>query len=84
MFRTPGEVSRELNPDELALYDLIWKRTVASQMATAQVATTTVRLNAQTAAGTDAEFTASGTVIVFPGFLAALKDISEDDTDDDR
>ena len=84
VFRTPGEVSRELNPDELALYDLIWKRTVASQMANAQVATTTVRLNAQTAAGTDAEFTASGTVIVFPGFLAALKDISEDDTDDDR
>jgi DNA topoisomerase-1 len=84
VFRTPGEVSRELNPDELALYDLIWKRTVASQMSNAQVATTTVRLGATTASGTAAEFTASGTVVVFPGFLAALKEVTEDDNDDDR
>ena len=78
VFRTPGEVSGELNADEFALYDLIWKRTVASQMANAQVATTTVKLGATAADGTDAEFTASGTVIVFPGFYAALKDIVED------
>ena len=83
-FRTPGEVSRELNPDELALYDLIWKRTLASQMVNAQVATTTVRLEGTTAAGTTAEFTASGTVTVFPGFLAALKDVTEDEESDDR
>ncbi|MCX6431436.1 MAG: type I DNA topoisomerase, partial [Actinobacteria bacterium] len=74
-FRTPGEVSKELNADEFALYDLIWKRTVASQMVNAQVATTTVKLGTRTAEGTDAEFTASGTVVVFPGFYAALKDI---------
>jgi len=83
VFRTPGEVSRELNPDEFALYELIWKRTVASQMANAQVATTTVKLGAHTANGRDAEFTASGTVIVFPGFLAALKDVAEEVTNGD-
>ena len=83
-FRTPGEVSRELSGDEFALYDLIWKRTVASQMVNAQVATTTVKLGALAADGADAEFTASGTVVVFPGFYAALKDIVEDADDDDR
>jgi DNA topoisomerase-1 len=83
VFRTPGEVSGELNADEFALYDLIWKRTVASQMANAQVATTTVKLGALAADGTDAEFTASGTVTVFPGFYAALKDVVEDSGDDD-
>jgi DNA topoisomerase-1 len=77
VFRTPGEVSGELNADEFALYDLIWKRTVASQMVNAQVATTTVKLGAATVDGTDAEFTASGTVVVFPGFYAALKDVEE-------
>ena len=84
VFRTPGEVSSELNADEFALYDLIWKRTVASQMANAQVATTTVKLGAVTADGVDAEFTASGTVVVFPGFYAALKDLSDDADDDGR
>ena len=83
-FRTPGELSRELNADELALYDLIWKRTVASQMVNARVATTTVKLGGQASDGTDAEFTASGTVVVFPGFYAALKDLAEDADDDER
>jgi DNA topoisomerase-1 len=77
-FRTPGEISGELNPDQFALYDLIWRRTVASQMANAQIATTTVKLGAVTASGTDAEFSASGTVVVFAGFYAALKDTAED------
>ena len=80
-FRTPGEVSGELNADEFALYELIWKRTVASQMANAQVATTTMKIGAVTADGTDAEFTASGTVVVFPGFYAALKDLEVADAD---
>ena len=84
VFRTPGEVTSELNADEFALYDLVWKRTVASQMANAQVATTTVKLGAITADGTDAEFTASGTVTVFPGFYAALKDVTEDSDDENR
>ncbi len=83
-FRTPGEVSGELNADQFALYELIWKRTVASQMVNAQVATTTVKLGATAADGTDAEFTASGTVVVFPGFYAALKDVVEDASDAER
>jgi DNA topoisomerase-1 len=78
-FRTPQEVASELNPDEMALYDLIWRRTVASQMTDARVATTTIKLGAVTPEGQDGEFSASGTVVVFPGFLAALKDLTEDD-----
>ncbi len=81
VFRTPGEVSGELNADEFALYDLIWKRTVASQMANAQVATTTMKLGAVTPDGVDAEFSASGTVVVFPGFYAALRDLEVADAD---
>ena len=78
-FRTPQQVAGELNPDQAALYDLIWRRTLASQMVDARVATTTVKLGAVTSDGTDAEFSASGTVVLFPGFQAALKDVSEDD-----
>ena len=78
-FRTPAQVAGELVGDEFALYDLIWKRTVASQMVNAQTATTTVKLSATTTDGRGVEFTASGTVITFPGFMAALKDVSNDD-----
>ncbi len=46
VFRTPGELAREVSPDELALYDLIWKRTVASQMSDARGQTASVRLGA--------------------------------------
>ena len=81
-FKTPGELAGELVGDEFALYDLIWRRTLASQMTNAKVATTTVTLGAIASDGRDAEFSASGTVITFPGFLAALKDVSEDDEQD--
>ena len=77
-FQTPQQLAGQLNPDEAALYDLIWKRTVASQMANAKVATTTVRIGATTTDGIETEFTASGTVVTFPGFMAALKDVVED------
>src|SRR4029079_16610187 len=60
-FRTPGEVAHELSTDELALYDVIWKRTVASQMTDARGFTVTVRLCAVAADGRDAEFSSSGT-----------------------
>lgn len=84
-FQTPGEVSKELTGDEFLLYELIWKRTVASQMVNAQVATTTIKFGAQTADGKDSEFSSSGTVVIFPGFKAALDDItSDDDKEDDR
>jgi DNA topoisomerase-1 len=80
-FRTPKELERELNRDELALYDLIWKRTLASQMADARGLTVTLRLGAKSASNNDAEFSASGTVITFRGFLAAYEESRDDDTE---
>jgi DNA topoisomerase-1 len=72
-FRTPSEVSGELDRDEMRLYDLIWKRTMASQMADAKYETTTVTLEVA-AGGRRAEFTASGTVYTFKGFLEAYEE----------
>jgi DNA topoisomerase-1 len=79
VFRTPGQVASELSRDELALYDLIWKRTVASQMADARGQTVTVRLGATASDGRDAEFSTSGTVITFRGFLAAYEEGRDED-----
>ncbi|MDQ0259026.1 type I DNA topoisomerase [Sinomonas atrocyanea] len=77
-FRTPAQVAKQLRGDEFRLYELIWKRTVASQMEDAKGSTATVRLGATAvsgdAAGRDAEFAASGTVITFRGFLAAYEE----------
>jgi len=78
-FRTPGELAGELSRDELALYDLIWKRTIASQMADARGNTVSVRLGATAADGRDAVFGTSGTVIAFRGFLAAYEEGRDDD-----
>ncbi|MFB8387190.1 type I DNA topoisomerase [Microbacterium sp. NPDC055910] len=72
-FRTPSSVSAQLDRDEQRLYDLIWKRTMASQMADAKYETTTVTLTVD-AAGEQAEFTASGTVYTFKGFLEAYEE----------
>ncbi|HWS51636.1 MAG TPA: type I DNA topoisomerase [Microbacterium sp.] len=82
-FRTPASLSSELDREEQRLYDLIWKRTVASQMADAKYETTTVTLAVE-AAGKVAEFTASGTVYTFKGFLDAYeegRDEKRGDTD---
>ena len=72
-FRTPAAVAGELDRDEQRIYDLIWKRTVASQMSDAKYETTTVTL-ALTASGKAVEFTASGTVYTFKGFLEAYEE----------
>ena len=72
-FRTPASLSSELDRDEQRLYDLIWKRTVASQMSDAKYETTTVTI-AVDADGKKAEFTASGTVYTFKGFLEAYEE----------
>ncbi|CAH0193923.1 type I DNA topoisomerase [Microbacterium sp. Bi121] len=72
-FRKPASVSGELDREELRLYDLIWKRTVASQMADAKYETTTVTISVS-ADGKNAEFTASGTVYTFKGFLDAYEE----------
>jgi DNA topoisomerase-1 len=76
-FRTPAQVAGELRGDEFALYELIWKRTIASQMADARGSTATVKLGAtldREAPAEQVEFTASGTVITFRGFLAAYEE----------
>ena len=70
-FRRPGQVAGELSKEEFKLYELIWKRTVASQMADAKGFTASVRLTGEASDGRRATFGASGTVITFPGFLAA-------------
>jgi DNA topoisomerase-1 len=79
-FKTPAELSSVLRGNEWKLYDLIWKRTVASQMADAKGQTATVTIAATPSSGQLAEFTASGTVITFRGFLNAY----EESTDEDR
>jgi len=73
-FRTPDEVKREVERDEAALYDLIWKRTVSSQMADARGETVSVRVGAKATDGRDAEFGAAGTVITFRGFMLAYEE----------
>lgn len=73
-FRTPAQVSGQLSGDDFRLYELIWKRTVASQMADAKGSTASVRLQGTASDGRVATFAASGTVITFRGFLAAYEE----------
>jgi DNA topoisomerase-1 len=77
-FRTPAELAGSLSGDELRLYELIWQRTVASQMADATGSSVSVRLGATGPGGEDAEFAAAGKVIDFPGFLRAYVEGSDD------
>jgi DNA topoisomerase I len=77
-FRLPEAVAREVGPDEARLYDLIWKRTVASQMVDARGQSVAVRLGAKSKAGRDAEFASNGRVITFPGYLRAYVEGSDD------
>ena len=83
-FKTPGELAPELSRDEFALYDLIWKRTVASQMADAKKMQMRVDFDATTADKKEAIFRANGSVITFPGFLAAYDDIATDENKDEE
>jgi len=77
-FRTPDQVRRGLTRDDADLYELVWKRTVASQMSDAVGESVQVRLGGTGASGRDAEFSASGKVISFPGFLRAYVEGSDD------
>ena len=83
-FRLPADVKSELSRDEHALYDLIWKRTIASQMEDARGQTVSLRLGATSAGGTDAEFAAAGTVITFKGFMAAYQPGRDEPTEEDE
>ncbi len=73
-FRLPDQVRSEVDRDEAALYDLVWKRTVASQMADARGETVSVRVAATASDGRDAEFGTAGTVITFRGFMLAYEE----------
>ena len=84
--RTPKEMEQHLDEDGRRLYDLIWKRTIASQMASAEVERTAVDIRAE-GNGKTARLRANGSVIKFDGFLAAYdqaKSQSDDEEDDKR
>jgi DNA topoisomerase-1 len=69
-FKTPGQVASALGSDEFRLYELIWQRTIASQMVDARGLTLTVKISADSR-GSDCVFSVSGRTITFPGFLRA-------------
>ncbi|MEW2634333.1 type I DNA topoisomerase [Streptomyces sp. NPDC048389] len=75
-FRTPAETG--LTGDQFRLYELIWKRTVASQMKDATGNSVTVRIGGRASDGRDAEFTASGKTITFHGFMKAYVEGADD------
>ncbi len=79
-FRTPDQVAQELSAPELRVYELIWQRTIASQMTDATGETVTLKLGADTAGGRNAVFSTSGTVISHQGFLKAYVE-SRDESD---
>ena len=83
-FRTPGELAPELSRDEFSLYDLIWKRTIASQMSDAKKMQMRVDFDVETKTGSAAIFRANGSVVTFAGFLAAYEEIVEDKSGDDE
>ncbi|WP_063059223.1 type I DNA topoisomerase [Nocardia sienata] len=70
-FATPGQLHARLDNDEFRLYELIWQRTVASQMADARGTTLTLRITGTAGTGEECVFSASGRTITFPGFLKA-------------
>ena len=82
-FKTPGELAPELSRDEFALYDLIWKRTVASQMADAKKMQQRVDFDATTSFNNKATFRANGSIVTFPGFLAAYDDVVDETNKDE-
>ena len=70
-FATPGALHGELGADEFRLYELIWQRTVASQMADARGTTLSLRIAGAEPDGREVVFSASGRTITFPGFMKA-------------
>jgi DNA topoisomerase-1 len=75
-FQTPAQTG--LSGEEFRLYELIWMRTVASQMKDATGQSVSVRIGGRSASGEDAEFSASGKTITFPGFLKAYVEGADD------
>ncbi|MFG1915842.1 type I DNA topoisomerase [Micromonospora sp. NPDC048898] len=78
-FRTPGEVAKELSAEEFKLYELIWRRTIASQMTDAVGSSVSVRIRAVSTSQEEADFGATGKTITDPGFLRAYVESSDDE-----
>ncbi|MEV5647623.1 type I DNA topoisomerase [Nocardia sp. NPDC052254] len=79
-FATPGQLHARLDQDEFRLYELIWQRTVASQMADARGTTLTVRITGRAGTGEECVFSASGRTITFAGFLKAYVESVDEDS----
>ncbi|MGD1038038.1 MAG: type I DNA topoisomerase [Roseiarcus sp.] len=82
MTRRPRDVARHLEPEQAKLYELIWNRTLACQMESAEIERTTVDILAD-AAKRELEFRATGQVVRFAGFLALYQEGRDDDEDED-
>ena len=82
-FRTPGELAARLSSDEFRLYELIWQRTLASQMADAVGTTVSIRIAGTSASGESAVFATSGRTITFPGFLRAYVEDTDEAAEKD-
>ena len=78
-FRTPGEVANELTTEEFKLYELIWRRTIASQMTDAVGSSVSVRIRAVSTNSEECDFGATGKTITDPGFLRAYVESSDDE-----
>ena len=82
MTRRPRDVARRLDPEQAKLYELIWTRTIACQMESAELERTTVDILAE-AGARKLDFRASGQVVRFPGFLALYQEGRDDEEDED-
>ncbi len=80
--RTPEMVARAVEPDQARLYELIWKRAVASQMASAEIERTTAEIVAAKGAG-EVQLRATGQVLKFDGFLVLYQEGRDDEEDED-
>ncbi|PBC24961.1 MULTISPECIES: type I DNA topoisomerase [unclassified Mesorhizobium] len=81
--RTPASVRQYLDSDQMRLYELIWKRAIASQMQPAEIERTTVEIEGVNGARS-AELRAVGSVVRFDGFIAAYTDQKDDDAEDEE
>jgi DNA topoisomerase-1 len=82
-FRTPGQVHSQLSSEEFRLYELIWQRTLASQMSDAVGTTVSIRLGGASVTNEAVVFTTSGRTITFPGFLRAYVEDTEEGAEKD-
>ena len=85
VFKRPSEMSGIIFGRAFELYDLIWKRTIASQMQDAKVSTTTAKIKVTGLEGHGpADFTSSGTVVTFKGFMAAYEESHDESREEDE